>query len=67
MRASASVTPQAAAIYDEESPTMGEVSDVVCDDTTVVDDNNDDMSDVDDKGDDAMFSHATRDIMNRVA
>ena len=47
MRASASAAPQAAAIHNEESPTMGEVSDVVGDDTTVVDDNtsNDDNDD----------------------
>jgi len=37
MRASASATPQAATIHDEESPTMGEVSDVIDSDTTVVD------------------------------
>ena len=34
----ASLHLQAAAIHDEESPTMGEVSDVINDDTTVVDD-----------------------------
>jgi hypothetical protein len=38
MRATASAAPQAAAIHDEESLTMGEVSDIVDDDTTVVDD-----------------------------
>jgi hypothetical protein len=69
MRASASAAPQAATIHDEESPTMGEVSDVVDDDTTVVDDDddNDDMSDntsdVDDEGDDAVLFRAARDIM----
>jgi len=37
MQASASAAPQATTIHDEESPMMGEVSDVVDDDTTVVD------------------------------
>ena len=71
MRASASAAPQAAAIHDEESPTMGEVSDAVDDDTTVVDDDTSDDDDDDDTsddegGDDAVFFRAARDIMNRV-
>ena len=44
MSASASAAPPVVAIYDsEDSPTMGDESDVVDDDTTVVDDdtNND--------------------------
>ena len=67
-----SSSAQAAAIIyaNEVSPTMGEVSDVVDDDdTTVVDDdtNNDNSSDNGDGGsDDAVFSCAARDIMNRV-
>ena len=67
-----SSSAQAAAIIyaNEVSPTMGEVSDVVDDDdTTVVDDdtNNNNSSDDGDGGsDDAVFSCAARDIMNRV-
>ncbi len=39
MSASASAAPLAAAIYDsDDSPTMGEVSDVVDNDTTIADD-----------------------------
>ncbi len=62
----------AAAIYDsDDSPTMGEVSDVVDDDnTTVVDDdtsNNDDKtSDDDNETVDAVFFCDARDIMNWV-
>ena len=69
---SASAAPSAAAIYDsDDSPTMGEVSDVVDDDnTTIVDDetsvNNDEMSDDDNETVDTVFFCATRDIMNRV-
>jgi hypothetical protein len=74
MRVSASATPPAATVYDiEGSPTMSEVSDVVEDDTTVVDydtsdddDDDDTSNDDDDGGDDAVFFRAARDIMNRV-
>ena len=61
MSASASATPLAAAIYDsDDSPTMGEVSDVVDDDnTTVVDDDTSDddneKSDDDNETVDAVF------------
>ncbi len=50
MRASASATPSAAAIYDSnDSLTMGEVSDVIDDDnTTVADDNTSNNDDDDD-------------------
>jgi hypothetical protein len=74
MRASASAAPLAATIHDEESPTMGKVSDAVDDDTTVVnddtsdddDDDDDDNTSDDDGWDDAVFFCAARDIMNRV-
>ena len=66
-----SSSAQAAAIIhaSEVSPTMGEVSDVVDDDTSDVDDdtNDDETSDDDNDGvsDDAVFLRAARDIMNR--
>ena len=73
MSASASAAPPVVAIYDsEDSPTMGDVSDVVDDDTTVVDDDdesNDDNDGNDNEGetlDDAFFC-AARDIMNRAS
>ena len=79
MSASASAAPPVIAIYDrEDSPTMGDVSDVVDDDTTVVDDDDksddeydddNDGNDDDDAGetlDDAFFC-AARDIMNRAS
>jgi len=79
MSASASAAPPVIAIYDsEDSPTMGDVSDVVDDDTTVVDDDDksddeydDDADDNDDDDagetlDDAFFC-AARDIMNRAS
>ncbi len=56
-------------IYPSEvSPTMGEVSDVVDDDSDDNDTNDDETSDAGDEGvsDDAVFSCAARDIMNRV-
>ena len=71
VRASASAAPQAAAIHNEESPTTGEVSDAIDNDTTVVDNNTSDDEDNDDTsnsngGDDTVFFCAARDIMNRV-
>ena len=71
MSASTSAAPLAATIYDiEDILKMGKVSDVVNDDTTVVDnDTSDDdvnMSNDDDTGDDALFFRVARDIMNRV-
>jgi hypothetical protein len=66
-----SAAQAAAIIYASKvSPAMGEVSDVVDDDTTDIDDdtNDDETSNADDEGvsDDAVFSRAARDIMNRV-
>jgi hypothetical protein len=66
-----SSSAQAAPIIyaSEVSPTMGEVSDVVDgDDTTVIDDdtNDDESSENEGGSDDAVFSCAARDIMNRV-
>jgi hypothetical protein len=61
MSASASAAPPVAANYDsKDSPTMGEVSDVVNDGTTVVngdmcDDNNDKNSDNSETLDDVFF------------
>jgi hypothetical protein len=72
MSASASAAPLAAAIYDSyDSPTMGEVSDVVDDDnTTIVDDNTSDdygeTSDDDNETVDPVFFCDARDIMNRL-
>ena len=79
MSASASAAPPVIAIYDrEDSPTMGDVSDVVDDYTTVVDDDdkseNDNDNDNDDNNDDNAgetlddaFFCAARDIMNRAS
>ena len=72
MSASTSAAPSAAAIYDsDDSPTMGEVSDVVDDDnTTIVDnhtsDDDDETSDDDNETVDVVFFCVARDIMNQV-